>query len=87
MNNKDAVLSVRLSSEMYKKLLLHSKKDNRPKSSIVKEALEFYLQHKDAGNFNLTNPAIKELQEKYYRVVNRIDIISKQIDHLMKKNG
>ncbi len=79
------MLSVRLNDSLWEKLALASEKEKLKKAAVVKRALEIYLARpKEETQTSLeVGRKVKALEEKYSEVLSKVDILSRQVDHLL----
>ncbi len=80
-------MSIKLDEEMYKKLSEISKKKSISRSALIRQALSFYFEQQKAGikDVKEISQKLKELEKKYYEILNRINILSKQLEKVMNR--
>lgn len=80
----DKVVTVRLEIELFDKLTKLSASEKSSKGAIMKRALERYIQLKTSPETSEVNTAkrIASLESQVYNLVNRINILSRQLENV-----
>ena len=84
---KDSVIvTARLDEELFRKLAQTAEKERVSKSFIIKKALELYFAQKQIDIKDLAEVSIKvkELERKYYEILNRLNTLSRQMERILK---
>jgi len=81
---KEKIVTVRVDENSFKKLIEISKKEKISKSAVLRKALEFYFSNTHTKDYNQLLIKIRELERKYNNVINRLNVILRQMEGLMK---
>ena len=81
------IVSIKLDEEMYKKLSEISKKKSISRSALIRRAISSYLAQPEVEMEDIKEISLKlrELEKKYYEALNRINLLSRQIEKVMSK--
>jgi metal-responsive CopG/Arc/MetJ family transcriptional regulator len=86
--NEKRVFTIRLEDNIARKIDELAKMEKTSKASVVKRALESFFaeksENKDKISMELINK-IKSLEEKHYLLVNRVNLLLKEIDNLKQR--
>lgn len=87
---KSRIVTVRLDEETFKKLSEISEREKISKGSILKKALHLYFKLENKNKIKIEDitelyDKVNELDKKYYKVINRLNIISRQLENLQNR--
>lgn len=80
------IVTARLDEELFRKLAQTAEKEKVSKSFIIKKALELYFAQKqvDVKDIAEISTRVKELERKYYEILNRLNTLSRQMERILK---
>jgi predicted DNA-binding protein len=86
MGNKKPI-SIRIGEEELKKLEELSKKEGINRSALISKAIKQFIQSYDKKTPELSETfnRLEELERKYETLLTRVNILTGQVDNLVKK--
>jgi len=83
-------LTIRLDEQTHKALEKLAKKEGTTKSQIARKAIMLYINEelKDSNIIYVDEEIVKklnDLEDKYYKIVTRLDILSRNVENLKKR--